>query len=40
MYLTVESNCEEHDKEEDCPQLGEGEFGHCLRVHNEGDAWS
>ena len=40
MYLTVESYCEEHDKEEDCPQLGEGEFGDSLRVHDEGDTGS
>ena len=40
MYLTVESNCEEHDKEEDCPQLGEGEFGDRLRVYDEGYAGS
>ena len=41
-YLAVETNDKQHEEEENGPQRGDGQLGHCLRVRHEGQtrSWS
>ena len=32
-YSTVESQCDEHEEEDDCPEGGSSQCGYGLRVH-------
>lgn len=38
LYLAVQTDCEQHQEEENSPQWGDGELGHSLRVRHEGQS--
>ena len=35
-YLSVQSETDEHEEQEDSPKLGERHLGHDRRVHDQG----
>ena len=39
-YLTVEADGEDHEEEQDGPELGDGHMDHSLGVDHKHQAWS